>query len=403
VKKTEPWVFDCDFGRDPLPHELVALARDESGEVVTTARQLVNLPRSRSEVRLVLLGPPGAPPTAARLIIGSPLFVEPVIIEVELDGKALNTDDSGNIPLPQTDPSDHHLLTASVEFSDGSSAHTALSFTGGYSGVTSTELTAVPITMDERRSPTVEGLQSTFRVRGRPVPVSTIEQPGGRVLMVRDHSATEHLKSFGEFRRRQMSRTRYLEIRNDARFNGTRGSEESLFRTVVPIPIQVERVDDKLEQSFWASPLYRMEKVGLAWCVTQGFARPRNLAGNSKNQQITEALAIAGLQAAGSGRPRVVVLVVGDKESDASRFRVEGTRRFLDSLNVPLVIWTTDSTAAARWEGGVPIEKPKQLRRASQQITELVESQWIVWLEGLHLPGNITTASQNSGIRIATR
>ena len=35
-----PWRINCNFGRDPLPHELIAVARDTSDKTVATARQL---------------------------------------------------------------------------------------------------------------------------------------------------------------------------------------------------------------------------------------------------------------------------------------------------------------------------------------------------------------------------
>ena len=44
-------------------------------------------------------------------------------------------------------------------------------------------------------------------------------------------------------------------------------------------------------------------------------------------------MAIAGLHAAGSGRPRAVVLAVGDKEPDASLFGIEATKQFLRAIN----------------------------------------------------------------------
>jgi hypothetical protein len=149
------------------------------------------------------------------------------------------------------------------------------------------------------------------------------------------------------------------------------------------------------------SPFYRLEEAGLDWCAAHIFPRPDELTGGHKDQQVADAVAIAGLQAAGSGRPRVVVLVVGDKSPDASLFGIEPTKRFLRALNVPLVVWTTDPSAAERWGKGTPITAPKQFSRASRDVMDMLQHQWIVWLEGLLLPRDVTLKPTKIGIRIA--
>lgn len=401
VIEGEPWKLECDFGRDPLPHELLAIARDESGRTVKTARQLVNLPKSQSELRLILLGAEGASPSAARLVIGSALFVEPENIAVGLDGTPLEFESPELIPLPKTDPSSHHIVTAEVEFTDGSTAHTAITFTQGASGATQAELTAVPIVVAGNAAPTIEFLQDSFRVNGEIVKVSTVERPGGRIFMVRDQNASEQLQEMGWFRDRRLSRSRRLEIWKGSRSIKGRGAEEALFRSVVPIPSQLEAHEASLEKSFWISPLFRIEEAGLGWCASHIFPRPSNLAGGAKNQQVAEALAIAGLKAAGSGRPRVVVLVVGDKKHDASLFGIEATKQFLRALNVPLVIWSTEPAAAQRWGGGTPVDSPKRISRAAKGVVEALDQQWIVWIEGLHVPGNITLDTTRGDLQFA--
>jgi hypothetical protein len=127
------------------------------------------------------------------------------------------------------------------------------------------------------------------------------------------------------------------------------------------------------------------------------------LAGGHKNQQVAEGVAIAALQAAGSGRPRVVILVVGDKSPDASLFGIEPTKKFLRALNVPFVVWITAPSVAGRWGDETLIKSPKQFAQASSDVVDLLEQQRIVWLEGLLLPGDVTLRSRQNGIRIAAR
>jgi len=396
-----PWRIDCNFGRDPLPHELIAVARDTSEKTVATARQLINLPRSKSEVRLVLLDSQTDAPSAVRLIIGSPLFVKPVRVAVELDGASIEFDTPESIPLPEYDLTSAHVITAEVEFTDGSAARTAVSFSRGNSGLTETELTAVPVAVDEGLELTLDSTQDLFVAEGRDIAVHAIEQSGGRVIMVRDHEASEQLSRMGQFKDGRISVTRRREIWGNSFVGDGRGLEEVLFRTVVPIPVQSQSTEKSLQKSFWVSPFFRVEGAGLDWCASHVFPRPDELAGGHKDQQIADAVAVAGLQAAGSGRPRVVVLVIGDKSPDASLFGIESTKRFLQALNVPLVVWVTHPSVAERWGSGTLIKSPNQFSRASRDVIEMLEQQRVIWLEGLFLPGDVTLKPERSGIRIA--
>jgi len=403
VIEDDPWRINCDFGPDPLPHELIAIARDTSEQTVATARQLINLPRSKSEVRLVLLDSQTDAPSAVRLIIGSPLFVQPVRIAVELDGAQIKFKNPEFISIPDFDPMSAHIITAEVEFTDGSSAHSAISFSRGNSGLSETELTAVPIVIEEGVEPTLDSTQGLFSADDHNVTVHAIERSGGRVVMVRDQEASEHLSRMGQFQDGRVSLTRRKEIWRDSFVGDGRGLEEYLFRTVVPIPIQSKSNVKSLEKSFWVSPFYRIEGAGLGWCASHVFPRPDELTGGHKDQQVADAVAIAGLQAAGSGRPRVVVLVIGDKSPDASLFGIEPTQRFLRALNVPLVVWVTDPSAAERWGNGTLIKTPKQFSRASSEVIDLLKHQRVVWLEGMFLPGDVTLNPDQSGIRIAAQ
>ena len=403
VIEGDPWRIDCNFGPAPLPHELIAIARDETDETLATARQLINLPRSKSEIRLVLLDPENDAPTAVRLIIGTRLFAKPVRVGVELDGVPLQFENPDFVRLPSYDQSTAHVITAEVEFSDRSAAHSAISFSRGSSGATGTELTAIPINVEGNFEPTLDSLRGLFSAEGQSLTVHAIERTGGRVVMVRDHESSEHLSRMGQFKDGRISLTRQREIWRASRVREDRGLEEVLFRTVVPIPVQSQADKKRLEKSFWVSPFVRVEGGGLDWCASHVFPRPEDLPPSRKDQQVADAVAIAGLQAAGSGRPRVVVLVLGDESPDASQFGIEPTKRFLRALNVPLVVWMTHPSAAGRWGNEVLIKSPKQFTRASSDVVDLLKRQRIVWLEGLLLPGDVVLESKEGGIRIATQ
>jgi hypothetical protein len=396
-----PWKIACNFGRVPLPHELLAVARDKTDREVSTARQLINLPRSSSELKIVLTGSTNGSPSRARLIIGKPLFVEMEHLVVEFDGIPLSLNKDLSLSFPEFDTSIAHVLAAEVGFSDGSAAHSAVSFSLGASGIAETQLTAVPIVVSSGVEPTLESLQDTFRVNDLNVSTKAIARPGGHVIMVRDISATEDLRRLGEFRDRRVQPTRRSEIWNEALAGGGRDLEQAMFRIAEPIPTMLEASGKSLARTFWVSPPFRIEDAGLDWCATHVFPRPRDLTGGHQDQQVTDAVAIAGLHAAGSGRPRTVVVVVGDKDADTSLFGTEATKQFLRAINVPLVVWSTNPSAAQRWQGAVEVRNPKQLSSAADAVMATVESQWIVWVEGLHMPSDITVSEVRKDIRIA--
>ncbi len=396
-----PWRIDCNFGRAPLPHELLAVARNKTDGEVSRARQLINLPRSSSELKIVLTGPAESSPSGARLIIGKPLFVETEHIVVEFDGIPLQLNQDLSLSFPEFDTSVAHVLAAEVGFSDGSAAHSAVSFSLGASGVAETQLTAIPIVVSGGDEPTLESLQDTFLAKNLIVNTKAIGRPGGRVIMIRDISASEDLRRLGEFRDQRVSHTRRSEIWNGAMVGGGRDLEQTMFRIAEPIPTIFEASGKSLARTFWVSPPFRIEPAGLDWCATHVFPRPRDLTGGHQDQQVADGVAIAGLQAAGSGRPRAVVVVVGDKEPDTSLFGIEATKQFLRAINVPLVVWSTKPAAAERWQATAKVTNPKQLKSAAGAVMALVESQWIAWVEGLHMPNDITVSEVRKDIRIA--
>jgi hypothetical protein len=102
------------------------------------------------------------------------------------------------------------------------------------------------------------------------------------------------------------------------------------------------------------------------------------------------------MQAAALNRRRAVVLIVGEAPSDASTISVTAARAYLESLNVPLFIWTPERRIAGLslpgW--GVPddISTDLQLQGAVTRLQNALAAQRIVWLEGSYLPQSVTLA-----------
>ncbi|HNX52005.1 MAG TPA: hypothetical protein PKL08_17685, partial [Thermoanaerobaculaceae bacterium] len=119
-------------------------------------------------------------------------------------------------------------------------------------------------------------------------------------------------------------------------------------------------------------------------------AAPRN------KQALANAVAAAGMQAAALGRRRAVVLMVGEAAPDASTISPQAARAYLESLNVPLFIWTPERRISdldlPGW--GLPdnVSTDQQLQAAMGRLDKALRAQRIVWLAGSHLPSAITIA-----------
>lgn len=98
-----PWKGKLDFGKDLLPHELVARALDADGREVALARQWINLPRPPAEVELALEEGRSGAPGRVRLTWERLTHDPPVATSLTLDGKPLQLDRTGRATLPPYD------------------------------------------------------------------------------------------------------------------------------------------------------------------------------------------------------------------------------------------------------------------------------------------------------------
>jgi hypothetical protein len=175
---------------------------------------------------------------------------------------------------------------------------------------------------------------------------------------------------------------------------------------------------------FDTSRMIPAEEAGLAWLLAH-VEHPAAAAGPVGGQRFTDAVGVAGLQAAAGGRPRAVVLVLGggNQAADASQYTVAEVRGYLTALRVPLHVWTLerpakpakggDSPAAAAvaaqalpaWPEAVDVSSLSKLRGAVEALKQDLASQVIVWVEGSHLPESIelAPAALQAGVRFAGR
>ncbi len=316
-----PWQLMCDFGSTLRPHELVAVARGEDGSEVGRAEQLVNLPRSNAEVQIVFEAGAAGHPEALRVVTESGERLKPLAVFATFDGRALLRGPGDRFALPDHDPRQIHIVSAEAHFPDGVTARQDVTFGGTYGSRVATELTAVPVVTDADEPPSAEELQGLFSVHGAPVRVAAVERPGARLYVVRDHGAWPYLQRIGQQtdqRSRTISRRTIRQFRDfsvdpaDAELPADANSchlvlaNPTYTRGLMLFPI--------------GQPL-DIKRWGLPWLVTHVTSNEVSKSG----QRLAEAVAVAGVRAAGDGRPRMVVLVLSDRPSDEG---IYGALRF---------------------------------------------------------------------------
>jgi hypothetical protein len=99
-----------------------------------------------------------------------------------------------------------------------------------------------------------------------------------------------------------------------------------------------------------------------------------------------------------------VILVLGENDPDVSRYDVATVRRYLESIRVPLFVWSLygpDTPGARAWSAEAEdISTLDRLERAVVRLKADLAGQRIVWLDGRHLPQSITLGEEAKGIEL---
>lgn len=381
-----PWKAKLDLGSALAPHELVARALDAQGHEVARTRQMLNMPRPPAEVEILLDGGAKGAPAGARLAWRSLEGVQPAAMSLVLDGKPVALDAQGHAALPLLDAAVGHVLTAEVRFSDTVVARKDMAFGGALGEEVSTDLTAVAVRLRPKKQlPEAKDLQGWFVAGGKPVPVTAVDQGRAEVLIVIDGEA-------------------HNEIERILRMRGNLGSSDMA-------PAQLDRYQIKPGKDYrmrfiWpsarqsagagltadlfdASRVYTPQEASLPYYLQR--ARPLK-EDAALAQRLADAAAVAGLQALTANRPRAVLVVLGKQPRDSSRFDAETVRLYLESIRVPLVVWSLKGpkSPAAGWGEVEDVSSYSKLQSALERLEENLLAQRVVWVEGGHLPAEVT-------------
>jgi hypothetical protein len=386
-----PWVGRFSFGEDLSPHHLVAVGYDGDGKEQDRADQWVNVPRSPAEASILLDQETEGIHRMARVSWESLVESEPSEIRVSFDGQPLSFSDPEAIPLPSYDPEQLHFIRVDLEFGGIVSSKAELIFGGSYADQVNTELTAVPITiMEKKKLPALEEMQSWFSHNGRPLRAAAAEKGPAEVIVVRDLEAWDDLM-----------RIRRTAVSNKNRRTWWFGSTHPAwnkwaFQFFWPVARRRSGTAGMYDL-FPPSSKFQAKDGSLHGWVSS-VIQPEGL---EDKQRLADCVAVAGVTAAGGNRRRAVLLVLGNDPPDASEHSPKMARRYLQQLHVPLFVWSTHPSAATAnsgWGDVIDVSTDIKMARATKELFKAVERQRMIWLDGIYLPQEIVLAPEVSSV-----
>jgi hypothetical protein len=393
----EPWLTRVDLGNDLLPHLLEAVAFDAAGIEIGRVRQAINRPRDPAEASMLLIGGAQGRGVTAQLHWRSIFATEPSSIHVSFDGLELLADAAGRIALPDHDPDQLHFLRAEVDFTESVRSLTEIAFGGIYTDEVNTELTAVPVVLDEEATlPSADHLQGWFLADGRPLTVVAVEEGPAEVVVVVDQETLPRLELLdrnaravsrgagpgGRLRRQRMTPLR----------------QETILRFITPF-IEDRGSHRNTYDLFPRSPDLDPREGGFFWHLIHHLPRP-----GAGPQRLADAVAVAAMSAAHRNRRRAVVLLTSDRPEDQGRFRAVDVRGYLQAMSVPLAVWRSTKsgeTLNAVWGASSRVTTVARLEKEVLHLVRNLERQRIVWLGGDHLPQSISLSPTARGVRLA--
>ncbi|HEV2063185.1 MAG TPA: hypothetical protein VGS00_01395 [Thermoanaerobaculia bacterium] len=399
-----PWTLKVDFGAELSPHELVARAFDGEGRELGETRQFLNLPRPPAEVDVLLEHDAKGKAVAARLSAQSLVGGLPSRVSAAFDGSPLFSLDPGRFELPDYDLEARHVLTVEFEFSSAVSSRTDVVLGGGASSVARSELTAVALRRgSDGPFPGTADLAGALSASGRELPIVAVEGGPALVCVVRSPTIDLALKALGTGGRTsfvmQPGTTRRLpQFDRDFGRYAMALEAEDILRFVWPVARPAPASPAEL---YDASHDYAGKDGGVHWLLTRVEHPERPV----KDLHFADAAAVAGLQASAAGSRRAIVLVLGGESRDASRHTPAAVRRYLAAIRVPLFVWSLKSPSsqplAAAWGKVEDVSTADKLEAAVLRLKAELALQRIVWVQGRHLPQDISLSEKFPGLDFA--
>lgn len=398
TREAPPWTLDCDLGPTLEPRRLEAIAFDTRDFEVGRAEQWLNLAPASAEARLII--EQEGTRRIAKLTWESLAGARPERVAASFDGRRLEVSDPARIELPSHDPESLHVLRIELDFGGEVRSVVERALDGRFSGEVSTELTAVAIELERgAKLPALAALGGWLVKRGAALEVAAVEETPADVVVIPELGAHARLVELG--RRRALvtagsGLTKTVAKDGGLRFSGRLRKDQRLrflwpaAETRTGARHAFETFPTSQELSAWDG--------GVFWFL----ARMRPLPYGPADQRLADAVAVAGLSAAGRNRRRAVVLLTQGDAGDASQFSAAVAKRYLASLRVPLRVWSVDPLPdASGWGEVVDVSTLSALERAVEELSDQLERQRIVFVRGLHRPQDVVLGSAARGVRLA--
>ncbi|HYK43445.1 MAG TPA: hypothetical protein VE007_13745 [Thermoanaerobaculia bacterium] len=401
--RSAPWTVSVDFGADLAPHELVARALDNEGHELSRTRQWINLPRSAAEVQILLERNEKGIATGARLSWVSVFSEAPTSLNVTFDGRPLVVRGNESFALPAYDPSTTHLLSASAEFPKGLRGRADAVIGGRTASEAASELTAVAVRLPERGGfADASPFEGAVLRAGAPVHPIALERGPAEVILIRSLSNAEAIQHLGKGGRALFDQNRrgtMPPFDPDALRLDMRLGDQDRLSFLWPIS-QTFTSPAGQSELFAGSRFFNGRDQGIHWLLT----RVSHPGAPGPDPKFADAAAVAGLHALESCTRRAVILVLGRRTSDVSRYTPAMVRAYLEKIRVPLYVWTFDpSGKPGPWGAAEDISTTAKLRDAVDRLRHDLESQAVVWVEGKYLPQQVelSEALKGRGVSLA--
>lgn len=365
-----PWRRDVNLGDTLAPHRIEARAYDASGALLTSAMQKVNAPAPPRELQIEV-----EDAQRARLRWSALDVVRPDSIEARLDGKPVDVQRDYTLALPPVEDGRVHLLEVTAR-AKNRQAEAQLVFGEALQMSTTAEMSAIPV-RDWKKG-------NHASVNGEDVRIAAVDDLPAEVILVRDPSSREAELRL-DFDRRRVERSGSSAREQMGRSAGRGGQLTKGDRVRFLWPAGQSGKGTERSMLFTSSRSFE-EDLGI---LLVGVSYP----GPVNDVRYADAVAVAALQAAGSQRPRAVVLILGSAK-DASQLKPADARAYAASLGVPLHVWSFDkqqsSEAPNAWGATAPITTRDRLRDAVNALRADLDAQRILWVEGDYLPNEVT-------------
>jgi hypothetical protein len=352
ILEQPPWKGTLDLGPELRPREVTAIAFDGQGNEVGRETQFLNVARERAELEIVLERDGNGQPREARLEWAHFRSEAPKRTVIRLDGRTISR--TKKATLSGIDPHALHVLSAEAVFSDEVVARKELVFGGVYSEQLPANLTAVGV---RQRVALRTSRPCLFRLGETEVAPTAVETGPAIVSFVLNGEASDALRRDHSVLREPLYKV------NDAEF-----------RLVAPLATQIEQRDLRS----WIFPTTTIDG-------TQGLRYVVLLRGAGRGEhRFADAVAVAGVRSLGSNR-RAVVYVAGEgRLADRSVHSPVEVRRYLESIGVPLRVWST-GTGPRRdlenhWGKVWDVSHPARLLEATNDLKRELEMQRVAWV-----------------------